>query len=151
MLRAGEAHARASAGEDFGTLVREYSSAPDNSDLGWFTRGELIPDLERTLFSLKTGEISNPVPSGMGIHLLKKTGEEEPRQMPFEEVSRNIMRALEMRNQTKAVSDYVEELIRAADIKFVDAALDFTKTAESADTLKSEQADTSAAVSDSAG
>jgi len=140
MLRAGEAHAKASAGEDFEKLVKEYSSMPNNVDMGWFSRGELLPDLERSLFALKIGEISGPVPSGMGVHLLKKTGEEESRPMPFEEVSRNIMRSLEIEKQAKTVNEYVEGLIGLANIEFVDAALDFRTSAK-----KQEDKDTVAA------
>ncbi|MCL2220590.1 MAG: peptidyl-prolyl cis-trans isomerase [Chitinispirillia bacterium] len=148
--RAGEAQAKAAAGEDFDKLVKEYSSDPKNSDLGWFSRGQLVPEIERALFTLKTGEVSGPVPSGMGIHLLKKTGEQEPRLMPFEEARGRIMRTLEMNRQAKTINDYVEGLINAANIKFVDATLDFmvqTGNADTgADTSKTGRADTSAAI-----
>jgi len=127
MELANEVLAKARAGENFDTLVKTHSSMPNNADMGWFGRGELIPEMERMLFSMKTGEVNGPAPSGMGLHILKKTDEEEPRQMTYEEVASSIKRTLEMTKRTKAINDYVEGLIAAANIKFTDASLDFIK------------------------
>jgi len=125
MEKANEALAKAKAGEDFETLVKAYSSIPGNSDMGWFEKGYLIPDLERTLFSLKVGEVSALLPSGMGIHILKKTGEEEARQMSYEEAVDSIRKLLKKERMEQAINVYVDSLIAAADIRFIDPELAF--------------------------
>jgi hypothetical protein len=127
MRRAGEALERARAGEDFDKLIKEYSSpAPDLGDGdGWIRRGQLIPDFERLLFGMRKGDVGGPVPSGMGLHILKKTGEESPRQRTFEEVSGSIGRALLTERQNAAVNNYIARMLAAADIRFLDETLRF--------------------------
>jgi parvulin-like peptidyl-prolyl isomerase len=125
MEKANEALAKAKAGEDFDALVKAYSSMPGDGDMGWFKKGDLIPDLERTLFSLKVGEVSTLLPSSMGIHILKKTGEEDSRQMAYEEVADGVRRSLETEKKRKAVNGYIDSLIAVADIKFIDPELAF--------------------------
>jgi peptidyl-prolyl cis-trans isomerase C len=125
MSKAAEAQARAKAGEDFDMLIKAYARppAPGGGDLGWFGRGELQGDLERALFPLKKGEISGLVPSPMGIHVLKKTDEEEPRQMSYEEAAPGIKRTLEMMKREAKVNGYIDSLLSAADIKYIDKTL----------------------------
>jgi hypothetical protein len=125
MEKANEALAKAKAGGDFEALVKAYSSMPGDGDMGWFKKGDLIPDLERTLFSLKVGEVSTLLPSSMGIHILKKTGEEDSRQMAYEEVADGVRRSLETEKKRKAVNGYIDSLIAVADIKFIDPELAF--------------------------
>lgn len=60
---------------DFASLAKNHSedpgSASNGGDLGFFTRGELAPEYEATAFSLKQGEISDPVETMFGIHLIQ--------------------------------------------------------------------------------
>ncbi|HEX9916652.1 MAG TPA: peptidylprolyl isomerase [candidate division Zixibacteria bacterium] len=65
----------AEQGEDFATLAQYYSddkvTAEKGGDLGWFTRGKLIESFEQAAFSLKVGEISQPIRTEYGWHLIK--------------------------------------------------------------------------------
>lgn len=60
---------------DFATMARQYSedpgSGPGGGDLGFFNRGELAPEYEATALGLKPGEISDPVESMFGIHMIQ--------------------------------------------------------------------------------
>ena len=60
---------------DFATMARKYSEDPGSAlsggDLGFFNRGELAPEYEATALSLKPGEISDPVESMFGIHMIQ--------------------------------------------------------------------------------
>jgi peptidyl-prolyl cis-trans isomerase SurA len=60
---------------DFATLAREYSEDPGSGaqggDLGFFRRGELAPEFEATALALKPGELSDPVETDFGIHLIQ--------------------------------------------------------------------------------
>lgn len=63
------------SGEDFGALAKEYSmdpgSGPVGGVLGFFKRGELAPEFEATALSMKPGEISYPVETDFGIHIIQ--------------------------------------------------------------------------------
>jgi parvulin-like peptidyl-prolyl isomerase len=122
MLRAKDALAKARSGANFDALVKEYSPQ-SGGDLGWFKSGDLVPDLERKIFSMKKGEISDPVPSSKGIHIIKKTDEKEPRQMEYAEAEAGIRAALTDLKRTERVNAYIDSLIGAADVKYLDSTL----------------------------
>lgn len=60
---------------DFATLAKQYSedpgSGPQGGDLGFFRRGELAPEYEATALGLRLGEISDPVETDFGIHMIQ--------------------------------------------------------------------------------
>jgi len=72
--KAEEVRARIEKGADFATMAREYSEDPSGQhggDLGWFKPGELLDELERATAKLDVGEVSEPVRTRAGLHLLK--------------------------------------------------------------------------------
>ena len=65
---------RIKEGEDFISLAKEYSqdtSASNGGDLGFFTRGQMVKSFEQVAFALKTGEVSEPVRTKFGWHLIR--------------------------------------------------------------------------------
>lgn len=61
-------------GDDFAELARTYSqgpSAPQGGDLGYFTKGKMVPAFEAAAFQLEKGEISKPVKTQFGWHIIK--------------------------------------------------------------------------------
>ena len=66
---------RLEAGESFADLAREYSidtiSAQDGGDLGYAGRGIYDKAFEEALFALEEGEISRPVRTSFGVHLIR--------------------------------------------------------------------------------
>lgn len=60
---------------DFATLAKQYSedpgSGPQGGDLGFFRKGELAPEYEATALGLRQGEISDPVETAFGIHMIQ--------------------------------------------------------------------------------
>lgn len=64
-------------GEDFAHLASvesHCSSARHGGDLGWFGRGKMQPPFEQGAFSLQVGEVSEPVVSSSGVHIILRTG-----------------------------------------------------------------------------
>ncbi len=72
---AEELRQRIADGEDFAQLAREYSddtgSAENGGDLGWFGRGAMVPAFEEAAFALAPGEVSQPVKSDFGYHIIE--------------------------------------------------------------------------------
>lgn len=72
---ANELRQRLLNGEDFAKLAAEYSddpgSAAQGGDLGWFGRGRMVSPFEEAAFSLPVGEISEPVKTDFGYHIIQ--------------------------------------------------------------------------------
>ncbi|MFZ8937630.1 MAG: peptidylprolyl isomerase, partial [Nitrosopumilaceae archaeon] len=70
--------ARIKAGEKFGKLAKELStdtgSAKKDGNLGYFTKGKMVKPFEDAAFKLQVGEISDPVKSEFGYHIIKRLG-----------------------------------------------------------------------------
>jgi parvulin-like peptidyl-prolyl isomerase len=91
-------------GADFGTDARKYSddlaTKDDGGDLGTIVRGQMVPEFEEAVFSLKKGELSQPVRTEYGYHIIQVTDITPEAQLPYEQVKEKIRSALVASRQT---------------------------------------------------
>lgn len=81
---AQEVKKKLDAGGDFAELAKEYSTDTSNADsggkLGYFGKGEMVKEFDDKAFSMKKGEISEPVKTEFGYHIIKVTGKKEAKE-----------------------------------------------------------------------
>jgi parvulin-like peptidyl-prolyl isomerase len=96
--RAKELYRRITAGEDFAGLARENSQGgghAEGGDIGWVTRGTLIPGIEAVAFQkLSVGQVSEPFRTSMGLHIVKLEGREPGSPVPLSSVAPRIKQEL---------------------------------------------------------
>lgn len=112
--------AKAQAGGDFAELARLYSADPVTNrvggDLGYFTRGSMAREVADAAFGLKVGEVSQPVKSQFGLHVLLVTDRTGPGEIPFERARADVLNRVLPTLQDAMVSQWLQELERQARI-----------------------------------
>ena len=112
---------RARNGEDFAALATEFSDdyATKNvgGDTGLFHRGQMAPAFEEVAFKLEPGEISDPVETGFGVHILKLEEHHESQLVPLDEVREMLRDHVREEKMETAVEEKIDELRAAADIE----------------------------------
>lgn len=107
-------------GMDFVELAKKKSEGPsanEGGDLGFFRRGVMVPEFERIAFNLKEGEISDPVRTKFGFHIIKVDERRNVAVKGFEEM-KDELRERMMRGQLeKYTNDYVLELRQKAAVE----------------------------------
>lgn len=106
-------------GGDFATLAKENSDCPSKSrggELGYFSRGQMVPEFEEVAFKLKPGEISEIVKTKFGYHIIKVLDKKEPRQKELSEVKEEIEQQLTRKKQKDAFENYTKGLKEKAKI-----------------------------------
>ena len=104
-------------GVDFAELAKkrsEGSSSSDGGDLGFFKRGTMVPEFERVAFNLKTGEVSEPVRTQFGWHVLKLEEIRKLGMKPLAEVRPEIEDRLRKAQADRLTAQYMETLRNAA-------------------------------------
>ncbi|AMK13956.1 PpiC-type peptidyl-prolyl cis-trans isomerase [methanogenic archaeon mixed culture ISO4-G1] len=64
---------RLSKGEDFAALAKRFSKCPSKSkggNLGWFGKGDMVPEFEKACFEGKKGDIVGPIKTQFGYHII---------------------------------------------------------------------------------
>jgi parvulin-like peptidyl-prolyl isomerase len=115
---------RAEKGEDFAKLVKQYSDDPGSKDKGGeytFAKDhEMVPEFEAAAFSLKVNQISDPVETKYGFHVIKLIEKLPPKTEQFAEVSPRIRDYLIGQQADKSLPAYLAKLKTDANVKIVD-------------------------------
>jgi peptidyl-prolyl cis-trans isomerase C len=106
-------------GEDFAKLATQESddagSAAKGGDLGTFRHGQMVPSFEQVAFALKPGEVSEPVRTPFGYHVIKVESKDAK---SFEEVRPDLERQLGPLQAQKAVEDLMKKTPAVLDLEF---------------------------------
>ena len=85
---------KAKAGADFAALAKQYSEDESNNtnggDLDYFGRGRMVAEFEQAAFAMKPGEISNPIKTAFGFHIIKVVDSKPDATRPLAEVRAEI-------------------------------------------------------------
>lgn len=106
-------------GADFSTLAKEKSkcpSAPKGGDLGWATKGMMVPEFENVAFALKKGEMSGVVKTQFGYHIIMCDDIQPGKQLDMAEAKPAIERQMKGEKSEAAIKALIEEVKKATPI-----------------------------------
>jgi len=108
-------------GEDFAELAKKYSTdtttKDKGGDLGYFTKGKMEKEFENAAFSLKVGEISNPVKTQYGYHIIKVVDKKEGKEANYEESKEEIKEKLFEEKLPDAYQSWIEEKMKEYNVQ----------------------------------
>jgi peptidyl-prolyl cis-trans isomerase SurA len=106
---------------DFAELAKKYSedgSAPNGGNLGWMGPGDLVPEFEQAMNRLQIGEVSNPVKTEFGWHLIQVLERREA-QLTVEKQRQFARAAIRERKFEQAYQDWLREIRDTATVKIL--------------------------------
>ena len=111
--------ARIKKGEDFAKVATELSKDPggEGGDLGWFTKDKMVPEFADAAFKLEPGQVSDPVKSQFGWHIIKLEEKRMKTFPTFEQVKDQAARYVVQ----KAQADLIQQLHQGVNIERAEA------------------------------
>ncbi|MFC2108555.1 peptidylprolyl isomerase [Candidatus Bipolaricaulota bacterium] len=115
------------AGADFAELAREHSDDLGNKDQGgdldWFERGLMVPEFEEAAFALEVGEISPPVQTQFGYHIIQLTDRRAAFAPTLDDVKDEVRDAYIAEQESERFSDWYEDLYAASEVEITEPLL----------------------------
>lgn len=109
-------------GKKFEDAANEYSVCPSKDkggDLGFFSKGRMVPEFEVAAFGLDKGEVTKtPVKSQFGYHIIKLTGKRDAMELTFNEAEEKVKSALMNKKQQEEYYKAVDTLREKYEVKF---------------------------------
>jgi parvulin-like peptidyl-prolyl isomerase len=140
--KAEEIYKKLQEGADFEELAKQetedVATKDRGGDLGFFQWGRMVGPFQEAAFKLKPQEISKPVKSGFGWHIIKVEERRELEQPEYETIKENLNTALQRYKQQELSQTFVEDMRRKSDFKVNSKALQvlMDKAEKKEDTLE---------------
>lgn len=109
-------------GADFAQLASDNSEGPSartGGDLGFFSRGRMVKPFEDAAFDMEVGQVSDPVLTQFGYHIIKVTDRRGPGQTPLEENREKLTKDIRNNKVGSAVEKKIAQLRKAASIEIL--------------------------------
>ena len=117
--------AKEEQGQDFGALAKKYSedtaSQKQGGDLNFFGRDRMTPAFEKAAFALPVGQVSDPVKTEFGYHLIKVEARKEASQRSFEEAKNDVAKKMMAGQVLNSKIDELKAALKAGKKAEVDA------------------------------
>jgi parvulin-like peptidyl-prolyl isomerase len=112
---------RVKKGEDFGKLAQELSEDPsakkNGGDLDFFTQDRMVPEFSKAAFAMKKGDISDPVRSEFGFHVIKVTDRKDAETVTLEKAKPQLLAYLKNQKKQAEIEKVVQDVRAKADVK----------------------------------
>ncbi|MCF6254386.1 MAG: SurA N-terminal domain-containing protein, partial [Thiomicrorhabdus sp.] len=113
-----EVQEKLAKGEAFEALAKMYSkdpgSADSGGDLGTFEQGMMVPEFDEVVFALEVGQVSEPVKTDFGYHIIKLEGIEAKQVQPLKAVKSDVVEQYKMEQAERQYFDLLEQLTTIA-------------------------------------
>lgn len=109
-------------GLSFEDAAKKYSSCPSSEqggDLGYFSSGMMVPEFENTAFEMKIGDISAPVKTQFGYHIIKLFDKKEESIKPLEEIKDQLTNHILAKKQQDVYLDSINKLKEKYEVKLI--------------------------------
>jgi len=112
------------AGGDFAKLAEKYSDDPgsksNGGELGFFNKNQMVPDFSKAAFALKKDEVSGPVKTEYGIHIIKVTDIIEEQPINLKDATPGILNTMETERRNTIVKNELERLKKKYNVQMMD-------------------------------
>ncbi len=115
-------HRQLSGGADFAQLAKQYSEDPhaeSSGSMGWVAQGELLPALDQVLFTLEAGQLSGPIQTRLGFHLVRVDERRTATSLSLLEANTTVYQHLYELKFKEAFQRWLAELLRKAYIEII--------------------------------
>ncbi len=108
-------------GGDFGKLAKEKSidkaSGGNGGDVGFFSKGQMVPEFENAASRLKVGEVGGPVKTRFGYHIIKVTGKKEGQIVEFDKIKDMLSQRVTAEKQKAVFDSYIDGLKKSYSVE----------------------------------
>ncbi|MCF7792508.1 MAG: peptidylprolyl isomerase [Candidatus Cloacimonetes bacterium] len=98
---------------DFAEAAKDHSKCPSSQkggELGMYPRGQMVPEYEAVAFDMKVGDISKPVKTQFGYHIIKLNDKEEAKEADFAELKDKVAQDLKAKKQHEVYFNKLQDL-----------------------------------------
>lgn len=108
----------------FDAVAKKYSKDPtaeNSGDLGWFKKGDLVPEFEKAVYALRKNQLSQVVKTDFGFHIIKLTDTKKVAKRELKDVQQQIQQAIYNQKRNAALNEYLKTLKQNHKVTYTEA------------------------------